>query len=299
MNAAAARPRSNAAPGRSESVLRRPNRRDQAAAAALPVVSPWLSRWFVWYCQGYVRRHFHALRLSRSGSLPPPGPVPLVFYASHASWWDPLVGLVLVRELFPGRPLYAPIDAAMLERYAMFARLGFFGVEQGRRRGAVQFLNAAQAVLAQPRSLLAITPQGRFADARERPPGFQPGLGLLARRAPRAVYVPVAVEYVFWNERLPEILVRLGEPVGFERESASAFSSAYLTRLFEEKFVENQDALAEEARRRDPAAFRRLLGGAEGQGGIYDLWRRAKAWWRREEFDPAHSMSNRTPCRTP
>ena len=85
------------------------------------------------------------------------------------------------------------------------------------------------------RHLLAVTPQGRFADVRERPVHFEAGLGHLAARVQRALFVPFAVEYVFWEERLPEILVRFGEPVEVRREHAAAFEPKYWTRLFEEK----------------------------------------------------------------
>jgi 1-acyl-sn-glycerol-3-phosphate acyltransferase len=93
----------------------------------LPSVSaPWL-RWFTWYSRRYCRRHFHSLRVSRSG-LPLELPaLPLVIYSNHASWWDALVCLVLRDEFFGAHTAFAPIDAAMLQRYKFFARLGFFG----------------------------------------------------------------------------------------------------------------------------------------------------------------------------
>ena len=72
-------------------------------------------------------RHFHSLRISRAGLPPDARGLPLVLYTNHASWWDPLVGLVVKAECFPDRTLFTPIDATMLERYKMFAKLGFFG----------------------------------------------------------------------------------------------------------------------------------------------------------------------------
>jgi len=62
---------------------------------------------------------------------------------NHASWWDPLVNLLLAREFFPHRQIYGPMDAVALERYALFKRLGMFGVEQNSRRGALHFLRTA------------------------------------------------------------------------------------------------------------------------------------------------------------
>ena len=253
----------------------------------LPRISSPLLRWFTWYSRRYVRRHFHSVRVSRSG-LPPASRLPLVVYSNHASWWDALVCLVLKDEFFPERRAFAPIDAAMLERYKMFRRLGFFGVEQRTRRGAIQFLRTAQAVLQSPQHLLAVTPQGRFTDVRQRPVRFEAGLGHLAARVQHALFVPFVVEYVFWEERLPEILVRFGESVEVRREHAAAFEPAYWTKLFEDKLAAAQDALAAESQRRETGDFQRILHGGAGQGGIYDWWRGLRAKLRGKAFNREH-----------
>ena len=267
--------------------------RDARAAArlepgALPRVSPLLLRWFTWYCWRYLRRHFHSLRVAQAGRPPAAPGWPLVIYANHASWWDPIVGLAIKDACFPGRTLYAPIDAAMLERYRLFGRLGFFGVEQQNVRGAVRFLRTSQSVLAAPDSLLALTPQGRFADARERPVRFAAGLGHLAARVERALFVPMATEFVFWEERLPEILVRCGRPLEIQPGDGGRRSPAEWTDLLEQRMELAQDTLALEAQRRDPADFDSLLRGGAGQGGIYDLWRALKAGCRGQTFAREH-----------
>lgn len=262
--------------------------RPPLSAERVPRISKLMVRWFSQYCRGYIHRHFHSLRVSRHGRPPDACGLPLVVFSNHASWWDPLVGLVIKDAFFSKRQLFAPIDAAMLQRYRMFARLGFFGVEQQTRRGAVQFLRTAQAILQQPDCLLAVTPQGRFADARERPVRFQAGLGHLPARTQRAVFVPVATEFVFWEERLPEILVRFGEPVEVVSPYAAARPPEYWTELFEHKMERAQDALSSEAQRRETANFECILRGNAGQGGIYDWWRACRTWLRGETFNLEH-----------
>jgi len=254
----------------------------------LPRISTPLLRWFTWYSRRYIRRHFHSLRVSVAGPPPEGRGLPLVLYSNHASWWDALVCLVVKAEFFPARNAFTPIDAAMLERYKMFRKLGFFGVEQHSRRGAVQFLRTAEAILQSPTSLLAITPQSRFADVRERPIRFEAGLGHLATRFEHALFVPVVAEYVFWEERLPEILVSFGEPVEVRREHNIAFDAKYWTTLFEQKLTEAQDALAIEAQRRNSDNFQIVLRGGAGQGGVYDWWRGMKAKLRGETFTKEH-----------
>lgn len=254
----------------------------------VPRISTPLLRWFTWYSRRYIRRHFHSLRVSVAG-LPPEGcGLPLVLYSNHASWWDALVCLVVKAEFFSTRNTFAPIDATMLNRYKMFGRLGFFGVEQQSRRGAVQFFRTAEAILQTPASLLAITPQSRFSDVRERPIRFEAGLGHLATRVELALFVPVVAEYVFWEERLPEILLRFGESVEVQHEHNMAFDAKYWTALFERKLTEAQDALAIEAQRRNPDDFRIVMRGGAGQGGVYDWWRALKAKLRGETFTKEH-----------
>ena len=51
------------------------------------------------------------------------------------------------------------------------------------------------------------------------------------------------------------------------------------------------DILAQESMTRDPALFRPLLRGVAGIGGIYDLWRRARAWSSGRRFDAAHARA--------
>ena len=295
--------------------------RQKSIATKLPTISRPLLRWFTWYSRRYLRRHFHSLRVSLAG-LPLGGAgAPLVIYSNHASWWDALVGLVLKAEFLSERKAFAPIDAGMLERYKIFARLGFFGVARGleaasttelsgaslasgppknartlkrpegrapSRRGAIQFLRTAENILRDANSLLVITPQGRFADVRERPVRFAAGLGHLAARVERAVFLPMAVEFVFWEERLPEILVRFGEPVEVGAEHSAAFDAKYWTVRFEQKLADTQDALAAQAQRRNPDEFQTVLRGGAGQGGIYDWWRAAKARMCGETFRKEH-----------
>jgi 1-acyl-sn-glycerol-3-phosphate acyltransferase len=254
--------------------------------ATLPPISPWKLRFFLAYTRRYLRRHFHAVRLLGAPALPMNRPA--VIYLNHAAWWDPLVCLFLAEQLFPARPGFAPIEAAQLERYGIFRNLGFFGVEPGTARGAIRFLRTAENVLRDPAHLLWLTPQGRFADPRERPALLQEGLGRLALRARHAVFMPLAIEYPFWNDRLPEVLAHFGEPVTAEELPAPASGGEAQSRFLAARLECAQDELARASQARQPDAFTTLLGGEAGVGGVYDAWRRMKARWRGEAFSAEH-----------
>jgi len=212
-----------------------------------------------------------------------------VIYTNHASWWDPLVCLTLQSALFNQRPAYAPIDAAALNNYRFFARLGFFGVDQHRARGAAQFLRTAETVLLQSNSILWLTPQGQFSDVRDRPVHFKPGLGHLPRRIERAAFVPLAIEYTHWHERKPEALVRFGpiEIVG-RKSGFAALEDRDWTRHFERRLETTQDALAAEAQRREPADFEILLHSGSGVGWFYDTWRALRSAVTGQTFQREH-----------
>ena len=253
-----------------------------------PTASRWMMRWFTLYCRIYIRRHFHSLRISLSGMPPQAEGLPLVIYSNHASWWDPLVFLVLKSEFFPSRKACAPIDAEMLRRYAFFKKLGFVGVERGSIRGARDFLATMERILGSPEHLLALTPQNGFVDIRQRPVQFASGLGHIATLGQPAVFVPVATEYVFWEERLPEILVRFGESTETVHSSQPDHDARSFTSRFERNLMAAQDALAVESQRRNAADFKTILRGGAGQGGVYDLWRHAKASLRGQSFSRDH-----------
>ncbi len=253
----------------------------------LPVASPMLLRWFTWYSRNYLRRHFHSLRVSRAGLPPRNCASSLVIFANHASWWDPLMWLALKTEFYPAHRSFSPIDAEALTRYKFLRRLGFFGVEQKTRRGAIQFLRTAEKILRQPCHILALTPQGRFSDPRQRPVRFETGLGHLATRLERAVFLPMASEFVYWEERLPEILVHFGEAIEIGNANEKRDAEGW-TALLEQRLEAAQDALAAESQRRDPIEFETILRGGAGQGGVYDWYRAASAKLRRETFVREH-----------
>lgn len=254
---------------------------------ALPHISPWILKGFTWYARRYVRSHFRTIRVLRSGPMPDVADRPTVVYLNHASWWDPLIGLLLARSFQPRRASYVPIEASMLERYRFFRKLGCFGVERGTFRGSRNFVRTADRILAERNALLWITPQGRFADARERPVGFEEGVGLLASRQLQTAFVPLSLEYVFWSEPRPEVLVSFGQPT-IPQDRPPQSGKAW-TQFFAESLRVEQDRLAHAAIRRQPDDWATIDQGKAGVHVVYDLWRRVKALISGKRFSPGHA----------
>jgi Acyltransferase len=207
-------------------------------------------------------------------------------YANHASCWDPLSFIVISRYFLPGASHYAPMDAAALKHYGFLRKLGLFAVENGTRRGAAQFLRAGQAIVSTPNSVLWVTPEGRFTDMRTRPAVFRPGLAALVARLGPCTLVPLAFEYTFWDERLPEILLSCGHAIEItdgRQHSAEEWGDRLATAM-----AATQDELAALAKLRDPAVFTTVLSGRVGISGVYEWWKRLRALLSGQVYQGSH-----------
>jgi 1-acyl-sn-glycerol-3-phosphate acyltransferase len=223
------------------------------------------------YLRWYLRRHFHSVRVANAGRIPPQAH-PLILFANHASWWDPLTAMLLAQVALPERDHFAPMDETALAHYSVLRPMGFFPVDNASARGAAQLLRAGYQVLSRPNSVLWITPESQFNDVRKRPIVFRPGLGALMSRSGRLTCVPIAIEYVYWEERLPEILINVGEPL--EIADGGMEDARTWTNLLSYAMAATLDEMAMLAVERDPHAFETILTGSGGIGGIYSLWKR-------------------------
>lgn len=234
---------------------------------------PGFRRAFAWWLRRFVRRRFHAVRMVRGGAevlaraAASPGPVLLV--SNHASWWDPLVGLYVHDRWFSDRPIASPIDRTQLENFRFFRKLGMFGVDPDDATGLRPFVRHVEGLLrASPRTLVMMTPQGRFVDPRL-PVRIRPGAALLASRLPGMRICAVAIEYGFWTDQRPECFMRAVEVAGPDTRAAPAVAD--WQRAFESAMDANARALAEATSARDASAFDAICGGGEGRiHPVYD-----------------------------
>lgn len=201
---------------------------------------------------------------------------PLIIYGNHPAWWDPLIAHYLNRVLFPDRQFYAPIDADALEQYKVFGKLGFYGVRMHTPSGAGAFLRQSLAILHAGDTAIWMTPEGRFADVRDRAATLMPGLAHLCTRLDSGCAVPLALEYVFWEERLPVCLVTMGRPQFIEQHPD--LTKAQWSERLERELRSAQDHLMKLAIARSSEPFDNLLHGNAGAGTMYDFVRRIQVW---------------------
>lgn len=245
---------------------------ERVAARVIARRSRWLVRWFAAIFARDLASSFQAVRLL--GTIPAVRG-PLVVFTNHPSWWDAELFAWLAATAFSERRAFAAMDSANLARYRLLSRLGAFPTRPGSFGGAAAFLVTAERVLEAPDALLYVVAEGRFRDVRERPIRPMPGLAHLARRIPEATFVPLAIDYAFWNERRPNLLLRFGEPI--RADALEGSTKAATTVRLGTALADAMSTLAEAAQSREPRRFKTLLEGSLGFAGLHELWCRARA----------------------
>lgn len=243
---------------------------------------------FARYVRRFIRANFNAVRVSGQAALRDLGSTSVLVYVNHPGWWDPMTAVLMTQLFFPGKRFAAPMDSEALRKYPILGSLGFFGLSRDSLVGVREFLRTGRELMRAGNVALWLTPSGQFHDVRQ-PAAFLPGLGHLADADFGGVLLPMAIEYTFWNERRPELLVRFGAAIdcrGLPEERQAR--SEQLERLL----VGVQAELAAAAISRRAEAFETVLQGRGGIGGLYDVWRRLVAWARWQKFDDRHQGSD-------
>jgi 1-acyl-sn-glycerol-3-phosphate acyltransferase len=188
--------------------------------------------------------------------------------------------------------LFAPIDREALEKYRILKKLGFFGIERDRRSGVAAFLQNSRDILRLPSASIWLTPEGRFCDPRDHQAELMPGLAHLASRweettpdghSKPLVLVPLAIEYPFWEERLPEALCRFGSPM-IARGGDKSSWQLQLT----EALRAAQRTLASDALNRQVDQFDEVLWSGATRTSWYDRMRSLNGRWRGKRVDLSH-----------
>lgn len=253
--------------------------------------TPWLYRGFGKYVARLFRKKFHSVRIVKGGvdrlSALNTINTPTIVMLNHSSWWDPLVCVLLGSRLLPDRTGFGPMDIAMLRKFGIFKKLGLFGVDPDDPAALKPMLAYCLDRFKRDRKpTMWVTPQGRFSDVRDEIV-LRPGTAAIAARACRASVngneagtsassgdslrvIAIAVEYVFWIEQSPEVLLRI-----VEVKPPTSTTTAGWHRALTNAMRANAAELATCVRARDPDAFENLFATkASSTNPFYDLWLR-------------------------
>lgn len=245
---------------------------------------------FARYARRMLAKDFHRVNLTPASRVASAafnahaGPAILVM--NHASWWDPLVALVVGSELFPSRKAIAPMHSEQLKRFAFMRRLGMFGIDPDNPASlsamSAYVASFFQSHPAPARPTLILTPQGTFTDPRE-PIRVRPGAAAISAETPGVLVASLSIEYGFWQSRRPELFLRfetLAAPNGSRADDAGEQGRASTTswhRVITSGMQANADALATLVKARDPAPFESLFRTRGSSiNPAYDLWLRLR-----------------------
>ncbi len=238
--------------------------------------SPGFRRVFAWYTRRLASKRFNAIRFERSSiaglDAAHHHDGPIVLAMNHASWWDPLIGLLIAERFFPGRPSAAPMAMEQWETFRFMRKLGIFGVDP-HHPDSMRLMadHVCRLFDRAPRSLLAITPQGEFADVRTQV-RIRPGISSIAAARADAKVLSVSIEYGFWTDQRPEVFVK-----ATEAERPDVPSTAAWHRSITRSMRTNAAALSGMVITRDPARFVEPFGrSGPGVNATYDALARLR-----------------------
>lgn len=164
---------------------------------------------FTHYFRGLFRRHFASVRWAALDA--PRGwdrGLPVLFVSNHTNWWDGFFSFVLTQEF--GLTCHVLMEAANLDRYPAFRRIGTLPVRRDSRMGGWQDLHDAARAL-RPGAALWIYPQGQRRPALQSMVRLERGAAhLVVRHAGPVRICPVAFRYPYLSEQLPEALALVG-----------------------------------------------------------------------------------------
>lgn len=171
-----------------------------------------------------LRRRFRSFTLSGSldphivdrkrldGVLPIAPDQPVVYFMNHSSWWDGLFAVSCGEANFARGSLCDDGGAANFRQYAFFRKLGAYSINKDSASGVRTSLQYTNELLFAGKRVW-IFPQGEILHQEARPIQFRPGIGLVLRRFPQAIAVPVTLCHGMVQHDLPEISMKAGLPI--------------------------------------------------------------------------------------
>jgi 1-acyl-sn-glycerol-3-phosphate acyltransferase len=218
---------------------------------------PVFSRFWRWYIRNSLRGHFSAVHLA----LPSPFPrqTPMLWHATHVSFWDGYLALEATR--FLGLEYRVMMLEENLKKFSFLRYAGAFGLERGSPRGALESLRYAAAELHQPnpRAVL-IFPSGEIGSPHQRPLPFESGIATLASLAAKEQEVlvcPLAIRLEHGTGEKPDAFLRFGQP----RRVQAGNRSATLTALLQDDLTRTADKLHQDLMQSSLEAYQTVLRG--------------------------------------
>lgn len=174
--------------------------------AGLSGIATGLQRRFVdWLIARSLRGHFRAVYVR---GAPPTEGRPLIVYANHHYWWDGYLAYWLMRSW--GRRTIAWMEA--YRRFPPFGAIGALPFPAGDATARACTVRRTVEALHSSETALLLFPEGKLHGDTERLLPFQRSLHWLARQAPSAQVLPLAIHIEPSYHQYSRAYLGLGAP---------------------------------------------------------------------------------------
>jgi len=189
-------------------------------------------RFVLFWVRRALRKHFHAIHLEGLEHLQAvPLSQPVIIVANHHTWWDGFFAALLAGET-PLRKYHVVQEERHLQRYLFFRYAGVFGIDLSRPAASLPGLRHALQILAQPRNVVWIFPEGLLTSPTA-PFQIRGGAELLAKKSGAAI-LPCYLRVAGRGESRPAALIRLGAPIPAKQIGATLEEMRRATHDFED-----------------------------------------------------------------
>lgn len=203
------------------------------------------SKFWLWVASTFffnmLQNRFYAFRYRNAESyFEAEKEIPTILFAPHCNWWDGIVMYNITHRIFH-KEIRLMVEE--LNRFPLLRRAGAFSVNKKSPQSAMKALQYSVDVVGDLRNMLCLFPQGIIRPPHFRPIKFQTGLAFIAQNAVkkygRVNLIPVAVDYCFFRDNRPEVIVDFGKRI--ELNSEMQLDRKNLTQMLEHYLSEACD----------------------------------------------------------
>ena len=196
----------------------------------------WLAIWN-FFVNLLLRRRFYSVRVKNAHHYELRNKdVANIYYSQHSCWWDGMVAYYLCRYLFKDQINMMVED---LIKFPLLGKVGAFSIDKKTPKSTLRSMKYCAEFLNRDKISLWLFPQGKIMPPNHRPLEFQKGVAFLAQRVKKVNLFPIAIQYVFLRQGLPEVLIDIGKPILVDGEVDKDTFNEYLEQDFT-KVLDNQ-----------------------------------------------------------
>jgi len=187
-----------------------------------------------------LRRRFYSVRVKHAEHYELRNKdVACIYYTQHSCWWDGMVGYYLCRYLFHDQINMMVED---LIKFPLLGKAGAFSIDKKTPKTTLRSMKYCAEFINQEKRSLWLFPQGKIMPPNHRPLEFQNGVSFLARHVKKVNLFPIAIQYTFLRQGLPEVLIDVGKPIivdgEIDKNTFTDFIEKDFTRILDNQLKE-------------------------------------------------------------